>query len=167
VSEGKKRSKRTPQEKKRLELERDTIDGVAEPKLFRKAWPKKKARVERAHRRATKQAVQRVEPAASGAAESIPRERVKKWKGTAVPLAKMIELNASRRRARHGRKKKLRTLFAEARAAGATSIMWVMRGDEVEDCVYDATGATPLPAPPTKPVKPQRKPRRDRLPKPD
>jgi len=131
VSEGRKRAKRTPQQKKRLELKRDTVDGVAKPKLFRRNWPKKKARVERAHRHASKQALTNAGTDEDGASSSIPQKRVEKWKGTAVPLAKLIEWNRTRRKARHGRAIRRRELVDRVLESGSAGYAMLMERDDV------------------------------------
>ncbi|MBE9552299.1 MAG: hypothetical protein IMF05_02435 [Proteobacteria bacterium] len=47
--------RRTPQEKKRLRYERDFDPNSEYPHGFRKTWPRKKAKKQRAHRHAVKQ----------------------------------------------------------------------------------------------------------------
>jgi hypothetical protein len=68
------RRARTPQEKKRLSLDRDTPLSAKYPKAFRKQWPLRKAKAQRAFRRAQRKAVD------GGEADApVARETVRKW----------------------------------------------------------------------------------------
>jgi hypothetical protein len=68
------RRTRTPHEKKRLSLERDTPLSAEYPKAFRKQWPRTKAKAERAFRHAQRQAL-----AAGNEDATVVRETVRKW----------------------------------------------------------------------------------------
>ena len=148
----KKRVKPTPQEKKRQELERDTVYAVKTPvKAFRKNWPRKKKRAQREHRRAVKQKLHALPPEpAEQAVGALRREVPKKWGRSAMRLADAITLEQKVRASRHGRKKKSQALRARARELGATSlgVMTVIRNDELESMeLLFIAAAKPKPAP--------------------
>ena len=84
------RRKRTPQEKKRLSLERDTPLSAKYPKAFRKQWPRTKARAEREFRHAQRRALE-----AGNADMPVSRETVRKW--PQPRLAEVIARKAQRR----------------------------------------------------------------------
>jgi hypothetical protein len=84
------RRRRTPPEKKRLSLERDTPLGAKYPKGFRKHWPRKQAAAERAFRHAQRQSLD------TGNADAAVRRRtVRKW--SQAKLGEVIAVNAERR----------------------------------------------------------------------
>ncbi|HEU4429693.1 MAG TPA: hypothetical protein VFT98_13110 [Myxococcota bacterium] len=171
MSEGRKRLKRTPEEKKRLELERDTVYAqTTNPKVFRKNWPRKKRRLSREHRHSAKQALQALPPeAAEQRVKSLRREVAEKWEDSAMPLGKAIARKKKRRIARSGRKKKSQALYAEARALGASGVAIMTRGSDegIEVQLIGLLG--PLsPAPEQPALKPRRKERSaNRLPTPE
>jgi hypothetical protein len=85
--------RRTPQEKKRLALERDVVDMWGEPqKGFRKIKPRRKAQIARANRHAVSRALQ------SGAdAAAVPRKRTQFWSGPRLGHAIALKLERRRR----------------------------------------------------------------------
>jgi hypothetical protein len=82
--------RRTPPEKKRLSLARDTPLVAKYPKGFRKHWPRKKAVAERAARHAHRQAV-----AAGNDDPVVRRKVVRKW--PQPKLGEAIAVRAERR----------------------------------------------------------------------
>ena len=75
---------KTPKEKKRLSYKKDhVVDGGENDKSFRKNWPRKKARLNRAHRRKVAQVF--VVPTtvdadeADSASKTIKRPKARKW----------------------------------------------------------------------------------------
>lgn len=84
------RRRRTPPEKKRLSLERDTPLSAKYPKAFRKHWPRKKAAAERAFRHAQRQSL-----AAGEEDPAIRRHQVRKW--PQPRLGEAIAISAERR----------------------------------------------------------------------
>jgi hypothetical protein len=111
--------RRSPQEKKRLSLERDRPVASSEyPKAFRKQWPRKKARAERARRSADRQALT-VDPAGFVPAR---RKRVRKW-GTATlgeviadKLERRAKLRAEPRKSAAARERRRRRRGAKSDA---------------------------------------------------
>lgn len=106
---------RSPQEKKRLSLERDRPVMAEYPKAFRRNWPRKKAYAERARRHNAKQQLSTYAGAAAAAGATnasatdvattaddtdlgqVKRERVVKW-GTST-LGEVIPAKIARRAA--------------------------------------------------------------------
>jgi len=87
------RRPRSPQEKKRLALERDRVDSWGESqKAARKNLPLIRARIERAFRRRVKQELSRGDAAQP---EKIRRKRWRKWPGPT--LATQVEKQLGRR----------------------------------------------------------------------
>jgi hypothetical protein len=82
--------RRTPQEKKRLSLERDTPLSAKYPKAFRKQWPRTKATAERALRHAQHRAL-----AAGNEDAGVERKVVRKW-----PQPRLAEVIAGKARRR-------------------------------------------------------------------
>jgi len=96
---------KTPQEKKRLSYKRDhVVDGGENDKSFRKKWPKKKARINRAHRRKVAQVF--VVPCAADADEAesisktIKRPKARKW--GVVSLGEAVASHQESRVRNHG-----------------------------------------------------------------
>jgi len=110
-----KKTRLSPQAKKRLSLTRDRIVDAKYPKVFRKNWPRKKARAERSFRRSVKQALRNPDLENAGEiALRFRRESVKKWPGSVRTLAGAI---AERRRKRAKRyRRKVKSKLARARA---------------------------------------------------
>jgi hypothetical protein len=92
------RRKRTPQEKKRLSLERDTADaGFKGQRSSRRGWAKKKARLERAYRKAWKRSLQAAAGSDDEDSISVRREPHRK---SALPRLREKIQNRQWRRAR-------------------------------------------------------------------
>jgi hypothetical protein len=91
----------SPQEKKRYALDRDHVKGAEYPHAFRKSWPRKRARINRAFRRNVRQMLQ---PTASGsvpeAAAMGRRERIQKH--GVISVCERIRLAKLKRRAMIG-----------------------------------------------------------------
>jgi hypothetical protein len=81
----------TPQERKRLSLERDTVDTGEYPKQFRRKHPEAQAKAERAMRRE----VRRRLSVGSEDVDEVRRRVVRKWPPT--PLGELIKEKAERR----------------------------------------------------------------------
>ena len=81
------RRRRTPQERKRLSLERDTVDVSEYPKAFRRQHPLKQAKAERAARREVRSRL------AQGRedADAVRRREVRSW-----PLTRLGDLIAGK-----------------------------------------------------------------------
>jgi hypothetical protein len=81
---------RSPQDKKELAKEKDHFSPSEYPHAFRRQWPQKKARVERAFRHKAKQTLQEITAYnEEDAPQFTKREGLKKW-GT-ITLAERIE----------------------------------------------------------------------------
>lgn len=92
--------RRSPQEKKRLRYRRDFDPDVEYPHSFRKSWPRKKARVTRAHRRTVKQDLEALLGGASLDAVSASVAAHRKFalgKGGARSLRERVEHSLKRR----------------------------------------------------------------------
>jgi hypothetical protein len=91
-------SVKSPREKKRLAYDRDHVTAAEYPHAFRKQWPRKKARANRACRRQVRQVLQ----AADGeiAVHEIRREQVQKW--GVVTVRTRIEQKREKRQAMVG-----------------------------------------------------------------
>jgi hypothetical protein len=87
------RFRRSPQDKKRLSLERDTPLSAEYPKGFRKKWPRKKAAAERAFRHALRQRL-----VAGDETPAVRRKIVRKWRQP--PLGEVIASRARKRSSR-------------------------------------------------------------------
>ena len=100
---------RTPQEKKRLSLERDHPLQAKYPHGFRRSWPKKKRIAQQAFRHGVKQALVRAKGPVDDAAEDaldvdgLRRKTVRKW--ASVPLGQIIQKKKKRRILSYRRKK--------------------------------------------------------------
>jgi hypothetical protein len=89
--------RKSPQEKKRLETSRDFVSPSEYPHAFRKGWPRKEARAERARRRASRQEMRGLlsEEEQEATREGPAREPVRKW--GARPLGEDIGDKIARR----------------------------------------------------------------------
>lgn len=91
-----KRRKR-PAEKKALTYKKDHILSVEYPKAFRRYWPRRKAQAHQKERRLVRRLLADLVPDQNAEAridtplKPVRRDRVKKWRGTAMPLGKWIE----------------------------------------------------------------------------
>jgi hypothetical protein len=91
---------KSPVDKKRLVYDRDHVTPAEYPHAFRKQWPRKKAKAERAARRKVRQVLQ-----ASGedtAATVVRREPVRKW--ASISLRESLQFKQWKRQQLAGRK---------------------------------------------------------------
>lgn len=100
---------RTPQEKKRLSLERDHPLSAKYPHAFRKSWPRKKRKVQKAFRHAVKQRLGAGKGTVDLQVDGMPDlggiRRKKKQKWGAFPLGVVIQQKKQRRILSYRRKK--------------------------------------------------------------
>ncbi len=90
------RRKKTPQEKKALAYKKDHVIATQARYGFARAWARKKARANQKERSQVRQMLARLRPLQTDEQrEDFPlrpvrRDRVRKWKGSAVPLGQWI-----------------------------------------------------------------------------
>lgn len=110
---------KTPQEKKRLSYKKDHVVNDGEnDKSFRKKWPRKKARINRAHRRKVAQVlvvpgtVEAGADEAEAATQAVVRPKPVKW--GVLPLGEAVVKHLERRVESQGAKKARRARVGQS-----------------------------------------------------
>ena len=99
---------KNPQEKKRLSYKKDhVVDGGENDKSFRKKWPRKKARINRAHRRKVAQVFTAPTTVDADEADSVTKtiKRPKACKWGVLPLGEAVANHQESRVRNHGARK--------------------------------------------------------------
>ena len=114
--------RKTPQEKKRLSLERDHPLLAKYPKRFRKTWPVKRRKAEKGLRGKVSQELQRAvgtndeSQSENVLPERFVRKQVRKW--GSLPLGEVIKAKRERRESSYRRKKDAQVARRERKESG-------------------------------------------------
>lgn len=145
------RERKTPQEKKRLALEKDHFTFTKNPHAFRKSWREKKAEVNRQYRRKSDELLALAKPessaddtelligdvTASHVKKSISQKRLVKW--STVPVGKKIVIKSQRRQDTIGRRVESKRK-SEQIAKSAISTLQDLGGEELVQVVNRIAG---------------------------
>lgn len=145
------RERKTPQEKKRLELEKDHFTFSKAPHAFRKTWKKKKAQMNRQYRRKSDEVLLPAKPeigavdaealigdvTAAHLKNSVLVKKLRKW--STVPLAQKIKVKSEKRQDTVGRRAKRKRNWDQV-VRSAVSTLLALEGDELVQVVKRVAG---------------------------